>query len=214
MDCSSASEFSSFNWIKFPAELQAAYTARAFAFADSNWPWAGPMFLWNLNWNQYSPLELSPCSHMRWYAVLNESSQPLPVFYTIKRLEKRSPYEYRPTVSAVVHGLTRTAEAGCAGAMRLGSFTVRNSGYPGHLDVEIEPANGPGRPQVWTDVDHAISGTDVEVFVDATGIQPGLHLVAINLRAYGTRRMSSHVVRGWLLIHYPTSPECVARYGG
>jgi hypothetical protein len=214
LDCSGDPEFGDFEWMKFPRELQAAYTVRAFAFAERNWPWVGPMFLWNLNWNGYPATDLRVCSHMRWYGILDEHGQPLPVFYAVKQMSKYTPHEYRPTVGAVIHGLTRTAEAGCAGEMHLGSFTVRNSGYPGHLDVEIEAANGPGRPVVWTSTDEAISGTEVEVYVDATGIEPGLHLIAVNLRAFGTRRMSSHVVRGWLLIHFPTSPECVARYGG
>lgn len=214
LNCRTNPTFSDFDWIKFGRQTQADYTARAFQFADRNWPWVGPMILWNLNWSQYPHNQLDSCSHFRWFSILDESGDPLPVYYAVRSMPKRPPIEYRPTVSAFVHGLTRTAEAGCAGAMKLGSFTVRNSGYPGHLSVSIEPANGPGRPVAWTDQTTAQSGTTVEVFVDATGIQPGLHLVAINLTAQGTKRMSSYAVRGWLLIHYPTTPECVARYGG
>ncbi len=212
LDCSTHNEFKDFQWMIFPRELQAAYTARAFAFAERNWPWVGPMFLWNLNWNQKPVNELSQCNHMRWFSIMDGSGQPLPVFHAVAQVEKRPPPEYRPTVGAVIQGMTRTMEAGCSGFARLGKFTVRNAGYPGHLEVEIEPVNGPGRPLVWTNTTVAESGTEVEVYVNATGIQPGLHMIAINLRAMGTRRMSTHMVRGWLLVHYPSSPECVARF--
>ncbi len=212
LDCSRDAGFTDFQWMIVPRDVQAAYTARAFEFADRHWPWVGPMFLWNLNWNQVDPAQLSRCHHMRRYAILDDAGQPLPVFYAVQSVEKRPPVEYRPTVGSLVLGMTRTLEAGCTGPTRLGSFVVLNSGYPGHLDVEIEPANGPGRPRVWTSAAAATSGSEVEVFVDATGMPPGLHLIAINLRAYGTRRMSSDVARGWLLIHYPSTPACVARF--
>lgn len=211
-DCANEDAFRDFNWIKFSQNVQADYTARAFRFAEANWPWVGPMILWNLNWNQYTYQELDKCSHMRWYAILDEDEQPLPAVSAIKAIDKTKPVYYQPVVGAVVNGLTRTAEAGCAGAMELGTFTVRNAGYPGTLEVKVEPANGPGRPLVWTSVDTAENGDEVRVFVDATGVEPGLHLIAINLRTYTTYRVSAHVVRGWLLIHYPTSPECVVRY--
>ena len=213
VDCRNGGEFNDFVWMATSKELQAAYTARAIRFADTNWPWAGPMFLWNLNWNLYDPSYEPICSHLRWFAVLNGNGSPLPVFYAVQNVEKRPPREYAPTVGAVIESLTQTAEAGCAGALRLGSFTVLNTGYPGDLEVAVEPVNGPGRPVVWTSTDEAESGTEVEVFVDATGIEPGLHMIAVNLRTVGQALTSSYVVRGWLLLHYPTSPECVARAG-
>ncbi len=98
--------------------------------------------------------------------------------------------------------------------IRLGSFTVYNSGYPGHLEVDIRAANAPGRPLVWTSTMRAVDGDEVDVFVDTHGIAPGLYLIAINVRAFGTSRMSSQVVRGWLLLHYPTSPDCIAQLQG
>jgi len=214
MDCSKDPQFVNFQWMIVPKDVQASYIARAFNFADSNWPWVGPMFVWNLNWNLVAPDVMSACSHFRRFAILDNRGSPLPAFYAIQNLAKRPPVEYRPRVGSLINGgLSRTMEAGCTGPTKLGGFTVLNSGYPGHLSVEIEAANGPGRPTVWTNTDHAESGTQVEVFVDATSMPPGLHLIAINLRAMGSSRMSTDVVRGWLLIHYPTTPACVARWG-
>jgi len=152
---------------------------------------------------------------MRWYAILDQDASPLPAYYALRQVEKRPPTEYAPVVSAASHGMSRTAEAGCSGVMRLGSFTITNAGYPGEMTVEITPANAPGRPVVWTSATTAASGDEVEVFVDATGVAPGLHMMVVNLRAVsGTagEHVSTRTVRGWLLIHYPTSPQCVAAY--
>jgi hypothetical protein len=212
MDCTRDPEFVDFLWMVKDRDTQAAYTARAFDFADRNWPWVGPMFLWNLNWNLVEPWALSPCNHMRRFAILDNAGNPLPAFWAVQSVPKRPPIEYRPRVRGLEQSMTLTMEAGCTGPARLGSFTVLNSGYPGHLDVSIQPANGPGRPLVWTSVDHAESGTIVEVYVDATGLGPGIHVVPINLQAMGSRRLSTDLVRGWLIVHTPTTPACVAKW--
>ncbi|MCC6904688.1 MAG: hypothetical protein IT326_02525 [Anaerolineae bacterium] len=211
-DCGSDPGFANFNWMKFPASVQAAYTQRAFEFADKNWPWAGPMFLWNLDWNLYDVSYEPICSHLRWYGILGGDGAPLPVYYAVQNVEKLPEEQLRPKVGASTTSLTRTAEAGCASRIRMGSFTVENRGYPGPLRVRVEPANAPGTPRVSTSITEAASGTSVEIFVDASGIPPGLYLIAVNLRQVDTDRVTSEVVRGWLLIHYPTSPECIARY--
>jgi hypothetical protein len=213
LNCASDPQFVDFAWMIVDKNTQADYISRAWDFADRNWPWVGPMFLWNLNWNLSPDQGLSACSHMRRFAILDNQGQPLPAFYSVQNIGKRPPIEYRPRVGSIINGgMSKTMEAGCTGETKLGSFTVLNSGFPGHLDVEIEAANGPGRPRLWTSTNQAESRTEVDVFADASGLGPGLHMVAINLRAYGSVRMSTDVVRGWLLIHYPTTPACVARF--
>lgn len=215
VDCSTAPEFAGFNWMVFPADVQADYTARALSFADKNWPWVGPMFLWNLNWNEYTDTGYEPqCSHMRWYGLTRQDGSRLPVFYAVQGVEKRVPFEYRPIVGAVVHQMTATIEAGCGGYMPIGSFSIVNRGYPGQLIVSVEPMNGPGRPVVGVSTDTASSGDKVEVYIDATDATPGLHMIAVNLKAAGGERISSLVVQGWLFVTYPTQPECIARYQG
>jgi len=213
--CTNAAEFRDFAWMAFDSETQAGYIARAFRFAERNWPWAGPMFLWNLNWNEYQDLNYEPlCSQMRFYGILKHDGTPLPAFYAVQQLQKRAPLEYRPSVGAVIHNMTAIVEAGCGGYLQIGSFSVRNAGYPGPLEVQIEPANGPGLPVVGVSQDVAHSGDRIDVFVDATDAPPGLHLVAINLRSTGGTLVSSRVVRGWLFVTYPTTPECKALYEG
>src|SRR5690606_6852170 len=126
----------------------------------------------------------------------------------------RRAIEFRPSVAAVSPRLLKSIEAGCAGLLELGSFTVQVEDLPDDARVAIEPANAPDRPQIWTSESSAGDGEEITVFVDARGAGPGLYLIAINLRASGSERVTSAVVRGWLLVHHPTTPECKARYGG
>jgi len=212
LDCAADPGFALFNWMKFDAQTQADYTVRAFRYADRNWPWAGPMFLWNLNWNNYDSAYENPCSNLRWYGILDGGGGPLPVYHALQNMDKRAPVEYRPSPGAIADTLVETVEAGCAGQTRLGEFEVTNTGYPGRLTVQIEPANGPGTAEVWASDVTASEGADVNVFVDATDLDPGLHMIAINLRSAGRQTVSSHVVKGWLLVREPTNPECIERY--
>ena len=214
IDCTNDPLFKDFVWMIVSRDVQAQYTGRAMEFAARNWAWAGPIFLWNLNWNLYEEGYEPLCSHLRWYGILNRDGTPLPAFYAVQHVPRRPPIEYRPEIGAVARRLTRTAEAGCAGVMPLGSFNVRVTGAPGNPTVEIEAANAPGRPVVWPSITEAQDGDQVDVFVDARKVKPGLYLIALNLRAPGTQRITSAVVRGWLLLHYPTSPECLAQLGG
>jgi hypothetical protein len=214
VNCASDPAFSEFQWMAFDRNTQAAYTRRAMTFAARNWRWAGPMFLWNLNWNLYDTSYEPTCSNLRWYAILNRDGTPLPVFYAIQDLPRRPAIEFRPDIGAVARRLTGTVEAGCAGVMRLGSFVVEVTGAEGQPPpVQLEPANAPGRPLVWTSVTEARDGDEVEVMVDARDIEPGLYLIGVNLRASGTDRVSSAFVRGWLLVHHPSSPICVRQFG-
>jgi hypothetical protein len=110
--------------------------------------------------------------------------------------------------------LSRVAEAGCAGILKMGSFVVTIEDAPRNTIIDVEAANAPGRPHVWTNLSQAPTGSTIDVYVDATDVTPGLYLIAVNLKAQGSERISTRLVRGWLLLHHPSSPECVAQYGG
>ncbi|MGF1507429.1 MAG: hypothetical protein ACFB51_20235 [Anaerolineae bacterium] len=111
--------------------------------------------------------------------------------------------------------LSTTLEAGCRRQLQLGTFEIINAGYPGQaMSVEIIPANGPDLPRVWTSALQGEAGTLVDVFVDARDISPGLHMVAVNLRTDDSYRTTSVTVRGFVLVHYPTTPECVEGFNG
>jgi len=55
-----------FGWMDVPELQQANYITRAFRYADENWPWMGPMFVWNLDWHDYGWL----CDPARYFSVL------------------------------------------------------------------------------------------------------------------------------------------------
>jgi hypothetical protein len=55
-----------FGWMDVPEVQQADYLTRAFRYADENWPWMGPMFVWNLDWYDYNWL----CHDARYFSVL------------------------------------------------------------------------------------------------------------------------------------------------
>lgn len=211
-DCSSDPQFSDFAWMTFDRATQADYTRRALTFAARNWRWAGPIFLWNLNWNLYDADYEPICSNLRWYGVLDQDGDPLPVVYAVQQVPRRPVIDFRPAIGAVADRLTRTAQAGCAGVMKLGSFTIELTDAVEGQQVTFEPANAPGRPQVWTSAPAAVDGDTVDVYVDGRGVDPGMYLVAINVRSVGAERLSSTVVRGWLMLHYPTTSECVEHY--
>lgn len=54
-------------WQIVTEQKQAANLAGAFQYADANWPWMGPMFIFNLNFNE--PGLHPECEQMRYYAV-------------------------------------------------------------------------------------------------------------------------------------------------
>ncbi len=211
LNCSTDPRFRDFQWMVVSRQTQADYIVRAYQFAENNWPWAGPMFVWNLNWEMYSPDYEPACSNLRFFSLLDSNGAALPAFGALQAMPKR-PASYTPVVGAQVQNLTRVVEAGCAGVIDMGTFTVVNAGYPGPLSVIVEAANGPGLPLTATSVQSAVSGTKVDVLVDTRKVQPGLYLIPINLRSMGGDRITTTVVRGWLLLHYPTTPECVERF--
>ena len=85
VDCSTDPSFAGFQYMTFSADLQTQYTIAALDYAVQNWSWVGPMFLWNLNWNQYDASYEPLCSHLRWYAILNADGSPLPVYGELER---------------------------------------------------------------------------------------------------------------------------------
>lgn len=63
-------EFDGFKWMRVTEAQQADYVARAFAYADANWPWMGPMFLWNLDWNNRG----WDCDHVKFFSIFHASA--------------------------------------------------------------------------------------------------------------------------------------------
>lgn len=66
-DCLSHPSFQGRQWQLVSEAEQAANLQGAYTYADAHMPWMGPMFVFNLNFNQASYYE--PCEQMRFYAV-------------------------------------------------------------------------------------------------------------------------------------------------
>jgi hypothetical protein len=65
-------------------ELQAQYLVRAFEIGKWEWPWVGPMFVWNLNFQ----VTVSPDDEKAPWGVLNPDWSPRPAYDALKNLPK------------------------------------------------------------------------------------------------------------------------------
>ncbi|HET7034201.1 MAG TPA: beta-galactosidase [Thermomicrobiaceae bacterium] len=63
---------------------QANYLVRAFQIGQTEWPWIGPMFVWNLNYSVVSP----PSDEKTPWAVLNADWSPRPSYTALKNMPK------------------------------------------------------------------------------------------------------------------------------
>ena len=74
------------NWQKVSPQTQADYLVRAYQYAYTNWPWMGPMFLFNLDFSAASYYET--CNPMRWYAIVNGDYTPRPAYTSLRQMAK------------------------------------------------------------------------------------------------------------------------------
>ncbi|GAB4574987.1 MAG: hypothetical protein Kow0077_24270 [Anaerolineae bacterium] len=218
-DCSTSPAMAGFDWMRLPERVVADYTVRAFRYADEHWPWAGPMFLWNLNWQQYEHSYEDPCSHLRWYGILEPDGSPTATFNAVAAMPRRYS-AYLPRVEARplppegydTPQLNRDGQwtyalaAFCPRTVAVGEFEVINTGWPAAVNFTVEPQNAPvpGMPQVFVSTDQARFGDRVTIYADASETAPGEYLLVVNLRGqYGTRPISGHVM---LLLQVDNSP--------
>jgi hypothetical protein len=195
VSCSdSNAEFSGFAWLRVSSDQQANYLVRAFQYADKHWPWAGPMFVWNLNWQQQN--WLNQCNHQRWFAILRPSGEPTLAYRKLQAMERRTS-DYQPRLELSTDRLFAEVSTACLRKVPMGTFTINNSGYPLPLPVTITPANGPEPPFVTVDKKQARAGDKIKVFVDPTGLQiPGDYQVYINVKANINNRRFSQTMQG------------------
>jgi len=191
--------FAGFAWLRVPAQTQAEYTVRAFDWADRHWPWAGPMFLWNLNWSLY-PHDVNPvCSHMRWFSVLRADGSPLPVFERVASMPRRIS-DYQPRLTLYAEQMTAEASLACPGSIQVGEFDVVNSGYPGSFRAEVAAPSSPVGPAVEVYPPEVASGERVTVYADTTGLLPGLYTIYVNVTATIADELVSEMIQGYVVV--------------
>jgi PKD repeat protein len=84
-------------WMEVSEAQQAEYLAAAYAYADENWPWMGPMLLFNLDFGTCTWYDW--CDPMRWYSITYRDNpydpghspiQPRQAFYSLRDMSKNS----------------------------------------------------------------------------------------------------------------------------
>ncbi len=89
--CGGQPEMSGFLWMLVTEQQQADYLVRAFQYADANWPWMGPMFVWNLDFFYRGTL----CTPQRFYSLFHatdgnpNSLSPTLAFVALANMPKR-----------------------------------------------------------------------------------------------------------------------------
>ncbi|MCX6019767.1 MAG: hypothetical protein NTZ50_14925 [Chloroflexi bacterium] len=80
-------DLGSLNWQKVSAEKQARWTVQAIDYAARNWPWMGPMFLWNYDFSR-SQQYPDPCEQMKWFSLLNEDGSERKILTALRAASK------------------------------------------------------------------------------------------------------------------------------
>lgn len=191
--------FTGFAWLRVSGQTQAAYTVRAFDWADRHWPWAGPMFLWNLNWSLYPPGITPLCSHMRWFSVLRSNGSTLPVFEQVANMPHRYS-DYLPHLTIYAPQMTVQASTYCPGSVMVGEFKVINTGYPGSFTAAVSAVVPPGGPKPDIYPPNVKNGDTVQVFADTKGLSPGMYLIYINVSSTIGDQMVAEMIQGYVVV--------------
>jgi hypothetical protein len=168
--------FLSFVWMKVTEEQQADYIVRAFQYADANMPWMGPMFLYNVDWNNQG----WECDHVKFFSIYKAAtgkadSDPLSnvkslAFDALVNMPKRSAYTNVPALSIQPGSVTFLAELASPGVQ---SRTIQ-------LDNLVATA-----PMTWTaQVDPA--GALVPSVTPLNGVNAATLTIQIDSSAYAS----------------------------
>ncbi|MBI5930242.1 MAG: hypothetical protein HY862_13100 [Chloroflexi bacterium] len=193
--------FAGFSWMKVSGQTQADYIVRAFDFADKNWAWAGPMFLWNLNWSMLGPGVLSQCNHMRWFSILRSDGQPTLALNSVAAMPRRPVREMAEMTLVAMDDMTVEIGYSCPAIVEVGQFQIRNTGYPGTgFDATIEPAISLSGPEVTVSPAIAASDDVITVYADTTGLTAGLYVIYINVDSEISGAIVSQNIRGYVVV--------------
>jgi hypothetical protein len=74
-----------FGWMLVSELQQADYLSRAFAYAETHWPWMEAMFVWNLDWNDQG----WDCSDLRFFSLRYVEGGATPAYEALAAMDKR-----------------------------------------------------------------------------------------------------------------------------
>jgi hypothetical protein len=193
------SNFRGFAWLRVSGEQQANYLVRAFQYAHTNWPWAGPMFVWNLNWSKMSWVDM--CSHLRWFALLRLNGEPAPAFQKLRAM--RHYYsDYQPRLEIAAGQMSANVAMPCLKRTPLGTFSVVNIGYPANITLTVQPVNGADPPFIEAKPTKVKAGDQISLFVNPVGLNaPGQYPLYVNVKAIiggkpFSRSVEAYVIAG------------------
>jgi hypothetical protein len=89
-----------FEWQEVTAQQQADYLVRAFQFAEANWPWMGPMFVFNHDFSTAMWCNVAcypPTTSVHWFSVLNPDRSARPAYTALAQMTKDSPPPAAPS---------------------------------------------------------------------------------------------------------------------
>jgi uncharacterized repeat protein (TIGR01451 family) len=76
-----------YNWTKVSLMDQAHYLARAYDKARLEWPWMGPMMIWNMDFAAF----YEETEHSHWFSVTDSNLDPLRPYLTLKNAATGGP---------------------------------------------------------------------------------------------------------------------------
>jgi hypothetical protein len=191
-------DFTGFAWLRVSGEQQANYLVRAFQYADKNWPWVGPMFVWNLNWQQQT--WLSTCNNQRWFALLKSNGEPTVAYRKLQALERHYS-DYLPHLDLHADTMTANVSMACLHRVPLGTFTVDNTGYPLATEISISAVNGIDPPFADVSPKQARVGDRVTVFANPIGLtQPGQYTIYVNVKATANNKLITQNIEGYVVV--------------
>lgn len=205
--------FRGFGWLTVDGGTQADFIVRSFDYADKNWAWAGPLFLWNLNWSMIPPEALNICSHMRFFALLKANGQPTLAMDRVIAMPRRprlftpgdavpiiAVVEIEPEMALVADTMTVEVGVTCPAIVQVGEFDVVNIGNGGTFSATIAPAASISGPEVTVSTEVANPGDTVTIYADTTGLDPNMYVIFINIRTELNDIRVSQNVRGFVIV--------------
>ncbi len=206
-NCNSEYE-ATFGWMEVSELEQAGYFTRAFQYADENWSWMGPMFIWNLDWHDY---HLWDCEAARYFSILHgEASaqgfaRPAPDELSEFRIAPNGAWYTLETTTTLAYDALAAMEK------RPGSFAPRlaitpaaltflvDVDEPGVYTATLYPANSGYQTLTWIAaaatglqvtptlaITTGLQGVPLTVTVDTTGYLTGTFTGSISVTATAT----------------------------
>ena len=166
-----------FAWQQVTAAQQADYLARAFAYAETHWPWMGPMIVSNLDFSVMP--WYGECEPLRYFAILNEDAGPRPAYTALAAMPKR-PRSWELWGMELSSAALAWLQAVDATRVVSRDVTVRNTGeapFMWSVATETDELQMAVVPQF------GAAGEVFTVTVDPRGLPPGTYTATVTITA-------------------------------